>query len=196
MDSNRKKLVEGIIPNEETSSGFIPNNEDKQYIQGLNIDTPTKSFEDKTFIILYKINDDSENGTQNIYTVCTGRTDAYLDIKNRLISGEDINIHKSVVITETKQTETSSGNRKYYLIPLNECLSVYSFCTSVREYYSNDTFDIEDYNNDEIQETPVEQVQLTKEQESYKRMLMAAIKQDKFVNSLRMEKSESEDNNI
>lgn len=196
MDSNRKKLVEGIIPNEETSSGFIPNNEDKQYVQGLNIDAPTKSFEDKTFIILYKINDDSENGTQNIYTVCTGRTDAYFDIKNRLISGEDINIHKSVVITETKQTETSSGNRKYYLIPLNECLSVYSFCTSVREYYSNDTFDIEDYNNDEIQETPVEQVQLTKEQESYKRMLMAAIKQDKFVNSLRMEKSESEDNNI
>ena len=92
----------------------------------------------------------------------------------------DIDVHVSKIITETKQTETASGDKKYYLLPYDDCISIYSFCKSVENYYSDDEFDIEEYNNTSVPEVDEilskSKMYLTAEQESYKRMLEVANK--------------------
>ena len=134
-----KELVRAIKPLEEPK-------EEPKYKRAVIIDVPTKHFEDKTYIILYQIKNEEDKLYRQLFAIRKGRTQAISDIRDKLQSGVDIDIHKSVVITETKQTETDTGNTKYYLIPLEESISVYSFCKSVEEYYGLDYFDIEEYN--------------------------------------------------
>lgn len=176
-----------------------------QLQKAMDFDVKTKSIEDKIYIILYKLTENEDDIYNHIYSVCAGRTEAYTDIKNKLISGVDIDLHKSLIITETKQTETNTGDRKYYLIPLNECISVYAFCIQVAEFYSDDDFNIEEYNNtlidNEIDDSPQQQEsesiiprQLSQEELDYKKMLEASIQRDKFLDSLRIEQQESGDN--
>lgn len=182
-----------------------PQSEPIQLQKAMDFDVKTKSIEDKIYIILYKLTENEDDIYNHIYSVCAGRTEAYNDIKNKLISGVDIDLHKSLIITETKQTETNTGDRKYYLIPLNECISVYAFCIQVAEFYSDDDFNIEEYNNtlidNEIDDSPQQQEsesiiprQLSQEELDYKKMLEASIQRDKFLDSLRMEQQESWDN--
>lgn len=155
----------------------------------MDFDVRTKSFEEKTFIILYKIDDDDlDDIYKSCYSLCIGRTETYNDIKNKLISGVPIDIHRSKIITETKQTESISGDRKYYLLPYEECISVYSFCTSVKSNYQDDDFDIENYNTSEIPEDYNELAEspnyLTPEQIEYRNMLEAAIGREKLFRDL------------
>lgn len=134
-----KELIRAIKPLEEPK-------EEPKYKRAVIIDVPTKHFEDKTYIILYQIKNEEDKLYKQLFAIRKGRTQAISDIRDKLQSGVDIDIHKSVIITETKQTETDTGNTKYYLIPLEESISVYSFCKSVEEYYGLDYFDIEEYN--------------------------------------------------
>ena len=134
-----KEFVRAIRPLEEPK-------EETKFKRALIIDVPTKHFEDKTYIILYQIKNEEDKLYRQLFAIRKGRTQAISDIRDKLQSGVDIDIHKSVIITETKQTETDTGNTKYYLIPLEESISVYSFWKSVEEYYGLDYFDIEEYN--------------------------------------------------
>ena len=128
-----RELIEPMIFNDDKVD------KNKGLIHPMEFDVRTKSIEEKIYIILYKIIDsNNEDEYNNIYSICLGRTDAYNDIKNKLLSGEEIDIHKSKIITETKQTETESGDRKYYLVAYEDCISVYSFMISIQDYYSDD----------------------------------------------------------
>lgn len=159
--------------------------------KGMDFDVREKSFEEKIFIILYKIEgDDIEEYQKNCFSICIGRTNTFNDIKEKLISGLDIDVHKSKIITETKQTESSTGDRKYFLLPYEECISVYAFCISVRDYYSDDDFNIEEFNNSEIPESDeIESLPgyLSAEQLEYRKLLNASFNSDKFINELKKE---------
>lgn len=179
--NKEKELIEPMIfDDDSSSSSFIPNKRDKkekELITPMEIDIRTKSFEEKTYIILYKLDND-DDVFDYVYSICSGRTSAYNDIMTKLqsLGGETIDIHKSKVITETKQTESSSGNRKYYLIPYDEAATVYAFCKNVEEYYMYNDFNIEDYNNLDVEKKSSEDSDqapeyMTAEQINYKRML-------------------------
>ena len=187
MEENKKFIEPMIFDNPEQING------NKQLIKLMDFDVRTKSVEEKVYIILYKVYEEDE--TRNEYSVCYGRTEAYNDIKNKLISGLDLDLYKSKIITETKQTETSSGDRKYFMIPYDECISIYSFCVSVRGYYSDDEFDIDDYTDglepEEINvpsEFEGRPTYLSPEQQEYRKLLEASMKRDKFLDALRNEK--------
>jgi len=194
--SEEKKLIDPIIPNEDPKiiSKFIDRpGIDKRtgLINPMELDVRTKSIEEKIYIILYHTNpdDDMDEIYGQIFSVCVGRTEAYLDIKNKLESGLDVDIHRSRIITETKQTEWESGNRKYYMIPYEECISVYTFCTTVKGYYGDD-FDIEDYNTGDVPEDPNDHLAshptyLTAEQLEYRKELEASIGREKLMEELR-----------
>lgn len=104
-------------------------------------DVPTKSFEDKKYIVLInqESNDELFDGQ---YKVCNGRTECYRYIQTLIEAfGEDIDAHNSKVITETKQVEADTGNSKYYMINLSDAVSVYAFCKSVEGYYRGTVYD-------------------------------------------------------
>lgn len=198
-----KKLVEAMDFYEPEQPTKVQSEQPKLQ-KAMDFDVKTKSIEEKIYIILYKLTENEDEIYNQIYSVCMGRTEAYNDIKNKLISGVDIDLHRSLIITETKQTESSTGDRKYFLIPINECISVYAFCIQVAEFYSDDNFNIEDYNNTLIDDSGAEPAkinqassiipaQLTQEELDYKKMLDASIQRDKFLDSLRREES---NNNI
>lgn len=190
-----KKLIEPFF-NNEPSTGT---NNSHELIKPMDFDVRTKSVEEKLYIVLYRLDgDDLEEYQKQCFSICIGRTNTLNDIKEKLISGLDIDVHRSIIITETKQTETESGDRKYFLLPYDECISLYSFCVSLKEYYSDDSFDIEDYNNTEVPEKDdIEKLPgyLTAEQLEFKKMLTASFKRDKFLNEMRQE-SQGEDANI
>lgn len=177
-----KKLIDPFIPNEpekftDPNTGVT----ESGLIRPIEYDAKAKSPEEKIYIILYKLNhDDYDEAYTQIFNICIGRTEAYSDIKSKLESGMDIDVHVSKIITETKQTETASGDKKYYLLPYDDCISIYSFCKSVENYYSDDEFDIEEYNNTSVPEVDEilskSKMYLTADQESYKRMLEVANK--------------------
>lgn len=185
--NDENKLIEPIIFNTETNSS-------QPYTvlqKAMDFDVRNKSFEEKLFIILYVIEGDNlEDYQKNSFSLCIGRTNTRNDIKNKLISGLDIDIHKSKIITETKQTESETGDRKYYLIPYDECISIYSFFISTSDFYSDDDFDIEEYNNTEI---PAEEDlaklpgYLTADQLEYRKMLEASFNRDRLLNTLKQE---------
>mgnify|MGYP004581258047 CR=1 FL=1 len=177
-----KKLIDPFIPNEpEKFTDPTTGVTESGLIRPIEYDAKAKSPEEKIYIILYKLNhDDYDEAYTQIFNICIGRTEAYSDIKSKLESGMDIDVHVSKIITETKQTETASGDKKYYLLPYDDCISIYSFCKSVENYYSDDEFDIEEYNNTSVPEVDEilskSKMYLTAEQESYKRMLEVANK--------------------
>lgn len=189
---DKKKLIDPFIYDEDKASkppiqigsNFI--NPSTGLIEPMEFTEKNKSFEEKTYIILYKIasNDmELEEMYNKLYSVCVGRTDAYLDIKDKLESGLDIDIHRSMIITETLQTETNTGNKRYYLMPLGDCISIYSFCITVKEYFQDD-FDIEAYNNNgdipDEQNVLMPKQPLTAEQQEYRKLLDASMARDKF----------------
>lgn len=107
-----------------------------------------KSIEEKIYIVLYVLNPDYTEEEldriyHNIYSVCIGRSETYEDIKLKLNSSIGVDVYKSIVITETLQTETSTSNTKYYLMPFNECISVYDFVKRVQPLMPRDDFDID-----------------------------------------------------
>lgn len=123
-----------------------PQNQPKKGIRPAIFEAPIKSFEDKTYIVLVKLfnDDDLFDGS---FKVCHGRTECYTHIEDVLESYADsVDIHNSLIITETRQTETETGDIKYYLLNLPECVSLYAFCKSVETYYGTYGFNIEDYN--------------------------------------------------
>lgn len=198
-----KTLIEAMIFDEpEQPVAVDSGHNDLQ--KAMDFDVKTKSIEEKIYIILYKLTENEDDIYNQIFSICVGRTEAYNDIKNKLISGVDIDLHRSIIITETKQTESRSGDRKYFLLPLNECISVYAFCIQVAEFYSDDNFNIEDYNNTLIdnetnssQPVELESIvprQLSQEELDYKKMLDASIQRDKFLDAIRREHEGS--NNI
>lgn len=204
MSNNEKGFItDPIIFNNESIKGkFIdsPNN-NPGLIVPMDFDTRTKDAEEKVYIILYKIIDDSiEADMSNVYSLCLGRTEAYNDIKNKFQSGLSVDMHRSKIITETKQTESSSGDRKYYLIPYDECISIYSFCIACQDYYSYDDFSIEDYNDSEVPENYNELEThpnfLTAEQLEYRKMLDAAMSRDDMFDRIRADTKENSSNNI
>lgn len=164
-EEKRKKVIEPIQFFDEPMQAPLPN------------DIRTKDTEEKVYIILYQLNeDDLEEMFQNIYVISRGRTPAYEDIQNKLESGLNIDIHRSKVLVETKQTQTSTNNRKYYLIGIDDAISLYSFCKSIEGDYNNYDFDIENYNNTDVPEEDedIKHVgldRLTPEQEEYLNML-------------------------
>lgn len=165
--------------------------------KAMDFDIKTKSNEEKIYILLYKLTENEDEIYNSIYSICIGRTDAYDDIKNKLISGLDIDIHRSIIITETKQTESSTGDKKYFLLPLDECISIYAFCIQMAEYFSDDTFNIEDYNTtlidtDQSQPNIKESIipkKYTDEELEYKRLLEESMRRDKFLSVLQLEKN-------
>ena len=197
------KLIEAMIFDEPEQAVSV-DSDHKNLQKAMDFDVKTKSIEEKIYIILYKLTENEDETYNQVFSICVGRTDAYNDIKNKLISGLDIDLHRSIIITETKQTESRSGDRKYFLLPLNECISVYAFCIQVAEFYSDDNFNIEDYNNtlidnDTNSSQPIELEsivprQLSQEELDYKKMLDASMKRDKFLDSLHREQTDT--NNI
>lgn len=127
-------------------------------VQPMVFDVPTKSFEDKIYIILL-VGENNDSMFDGNFKICNGRTECYRHIQSLIEAfGDDIDVHESKIITETKQTETETGNSKYYMINIMESLSIYAFCKSVEGYYSNDTFAIDQYfdpPNDNIKSTEV-----------------------------------------
>lgn len=193
--SDNNKLIEPMIFDEPDKV-----NPNQGLTKFMDFDVRTKSIEEKLYIILYRLNDSDDEIYSKTFSICIGRTEAYNDIKDKLISGVSVDIHRSKIITETKQTESETGDRKYYLIPYEECISIYSFCTSVREYYSFDDFDIEDYNDTEVPEdnTDADLAKnpryMTKEQQDYMKMLEASMSRDKFIKSIINEKNDNNSN--
>lgn len=140
VNSKGKPLVDPMIF--ETDSPYYEGPK-KELKQPMVFDVPTKSVEDKIFIVLIDMPSQDElfNGS---YKICNGRTECYRYIE-RLIQafGSDVDVHASRVITETKQTETESGDKKYYMINYEDSLSVYAFCKAVEANY--DGFSIDDF---------------------------------------------------
>ena len=188
MSNNKEELFEPMIFEDQQKK------ENKELVRPMEFDVRTKSVEEKLFIILYVLEEDNlEKIYQNCYSICQGRTEAYSDIKSKLISGLNINVHKSKIITETKQTESETGDRKYYLIPLDECLSVYSFCISVSDFYSDDEFNIDDYvsedddsaDTDKIIQQQKNSYSVLEELDSeYRKLLEQSIKRENFLREL------------
>ena len=171
-----------FIPSEFFDNGRSKEEMEKDIYPFINI-IPDKNHEEKIFIILYYIEDDDIGTNFNtIFSICIGRTNAYIDIKEKLRSGLGINIFKSKIITETKQTETLSGSPKYYLIPLEDCINIYEFCSKIKALDPNDDFDIEYYNfeDDPEETTKKEKNFLTEEQLEYQAMLSDSLSRKKF----------------
>lgn len=188
MAEEIKHLIEPMIFDEKPSPQQV--DPENGLIKPMDFDVKTKGIEEKIYIILYKIDIDDNDDTmhENVYSVRIGRTEAYNDIKEKLISGVNVDIHRSRVITETKQTETKTGDRKYFLMALEDCLSIYSFCISVSEYYSNDPFDIEDFNTTPIPDDPNTMLSdlqnyLTPEQQEYRQMMEESMRRERMFNN-------------
>lgn len=204
-----------FIPTPRVSSGFIhsPVSIDpmtpvdnrtipqKTIERGMTFIAREKSTEEKVYIILYRLNDseDTDDITSKTFEVCIGRTAAYADIKTKLQSGLDIDVHRSYVMTETRQTETSTGDIKYYMIPYEDCISVYSFCISVAEFFDSDEFDIEEYSCGDVPEAGKFEDTvhfMSADQIQYRKMLEESLSREKFITTMREKIESSESNNI
>jgi hypothetical protein len=170
--------------------------------RGMTFIAREKSTEEKIYIILYRLNnasEDTDDISSKTFEVCFGRTAAYSDIKNKLQSGLDVDVHRSHIITETRQTETATGDIKYYMIPYEECISIYSFCVSVAEFFDSDEFDIEDYSDGDIPEdNRMENTNhfMSADQIQYRKMLEESLGREKFISTMRERIESSESNNI
>lgn len=156
-DIKKKKVpVDPVIFEPGAELAPEPKDRPKKGIHPAIFEAPVKSFEDKTYIVLVKLFNDDDLFDGN-FKVCHGRTECYRHIEDVLESYADIvDIHNSLIITETRQTETETGDIKYYLINLPECVSMYAFCKSVESYYGTYGFDIEDYNKGNVSKEDTE----------------------------------------
>lgn len=132
-DSNKRNYKTPIEPMEFDKI--------KKGINPVIFDVPTKSFEDKKYIVLIK-QDSNDELFDGEYKICDGRTKCFRYIHTLFEAfGDEINAHESIVITETKQVEAETGNSKYYLLNLEDSVSIYSFCKSVEEYYRGSVYE-------------------------------------------------------
>lgn len=141
-----------------------PYAEKKEIKRPMVFDAPIKSVEDKKYIVLVIGLIDGDLPFDGHYKICNGRTECYRYIESILESyGDAIDIVRSKIITETKQTETETGDTKYYLMPMDEIISIYSFCKSVEHYYEDRAFDIDQY----LTENPEDVIREEKEEDKY-----------------------------
>ena len=187
MAKEERELIDPII-----YEGDAP--KDSKLINPIIYDAPLKSVEQKVYLILYVLNEDLEDEIfNNIFSICIGRTDAYADIRAKLQSGLSVDVHKSKIITETRQTETDTDGKKYYLLPLEEAISVYKFCKLCETIYTTDeftAFDVEEYNiSDEADTSIIPEAEhvLTPEEEEYRKLLDIKMKSEKFLERLHQE---------
>lgn len=128
-DKINKPLIDPLLPMED---GFID--------PLLPPDEPDKGFEEKKYLVLWvNNNDSSEDG--NHFFIGTGRSETYYFIRDNI---SEIDIHNSYVLVETKQTETKSKVRRWYMTSIDKAITVFAFMKKVQDNY-NDKFDIEDY---------------------------------------------------
>lgn len=181
--AEEKKLIEPIT----FKSPFIKDPDDKPLIRPIQYEDREKSIEAKIYIILYQINNAEDDISSRTFSICTGRTAAYYDIKEKLQSGVDIDVHRSYIITETKQTETSTGDIRYFMVPFKDMISVYAFCISNSDYFGDEGFDIEEYAEGDIPENvyDITNSVLTQEQLEYRIALEGSLQRDKFINDMR-----------
>lgn len=115
-----------------------------------NKELKKKHYEEKLFIILYKLKDtatdDLPEEFTRIYSICVGRTAAYRDIQTKLVNN-NIDIIDSVVITESlpKDENNNEISNKYYLLNLADCYNIYKFCKAVEDQYADSDFRIDSY---------------------------------------------------
>ena len=83
------------------------------------------------------------------------------------------------------------------MIPFEDAISVYAFCISVRNFYIDDGFDIEDYASGDIPEddNKFDRACLTSEQIAYRNELEDRIQRQQFINDMRQIYG-SKDNNV
>ena len=137
MSETRTGSINPMIFNDEPDK--------KKLINPMVFDVPTKSVEEKIYIVLLASGDDDEM-FDGRYKICHGRTQCFRYIESLCQAfGGDFDPFESKVITETKQTETETENTKYYLINYENSISVYSFCKSVEGFYGENGFNIDDY---------------------------------------------------
>lgn len=140
VNSQGKPLVDPMVFEKDSPYYEKP---EKELKQPMVFDVPTKSVEDKLFLVLIFMESQDElfDGS---YKVCKGRTETFRYIEKLIQAfGDDVDVHNSKVMTETKQTETDSGDSKYYMINYEDCISVYAFCKGVEGNYEG--FNIDDF---------------------------------------------------
>ena len=182
MDEKEKELIQPMT--------FY--NEDKEVkddktglIQPITFKKPDKKhFEEKIFIILYKLNNIDDNLPDiysRIFTVCIGRTAAYHDIQTKIME-ENVDILNSIITTEVCPDDSEvndNGDYDYYLIDLPKCLNIYKFCKGVEGFYADEEFridkfidstNISDYNSnidelitDKVDQKDIEKINQDKE---------------------------------
>ena len=171
MSGNTEDKKDYIHPIDLTESQFIKKK--PKYIRPIQYEDREKTVEEKVYIILYILNDEEDDVTSKTFSVCVGRTMAYMDIKNKLQSGLSIDVHRSCILTETKQTETSTGDLRYFIVPFDKAISVYAFCVSQSEYFNDEEFSIEDYADGEVPDNRMDFVNRvwSAEETQYRNML-------------------------
>lgn len=156
---------------------------------------PNKSSEDKIFIILYKLVDIDEDLPEifsRVFSICKGRTLAYKDIES-IVMTENVDVVKSIIITETKQKDED----KYYLLPFDDCVSIYTFCKSVENDYIEDGFNIDDYvsesssTNSDTSNNDIQMSLTTEEQIEYKKLMEESKNRRIFLSNLKKEFDDS-----
>ena len=187
MENEKKELIEAFIPND-------PDYNKPKLQKAMDFDVRTKSIEEKTYIILYRISGATVEDFDGLFDVKIGRTETYESIKSHLMSGMDIDIHASKIITEIKLKDKNE-DKKYFLIPYDECISIYAFFNSVRSYFPDDDFDIEDYNITKTDLDDEETIQRSREQKEYEETILQSLKDDKFSISF-MNNNSSTNNNV
>ena len=104
-------------------------------------DEPDKGFEEKKYLVLWVNNDDSSE-FGNHFFIGTGRSETYYFLRDNIT---EIDIHNSYILVETKQTETKTKVKRWYMTGIDKAITVYAFLRKVQDNY-NDKFDVEDYN--------------------------------------------------
>ena len=171
MSNNSEGKKDYIHPIDLSESQFIK--KPQKYIRPIQYEDREKTVEDKVYIILYILNDEEDDVASKTFSVCIGRTMAYMDIKNKLQSGLAVDVHRSCILTETKQTETSTGDLRYFIVPFDKAISVYAFCISQNEYFNDEEFSIEDYADGDVPDNRMDFVNRvwSEEETQYRNML-------------------------
>lgn len=99
---------------------------EKNLINPILFNAQEKTPDEKEYIILYYI--DGDDGISQCFSRVTSRVEAYIDISNMIKYYDNyVFIDTSIVLVETKQTQTKTGNEIYFLTHPNDSLSIRKF---------------------------------------------------------------------
>lgn len=99
---------------------------EKKMISPITYDAPEKNPEEKEYIILYYVQMDDD--VSQCFSRVTGRIETFRNIAQMLLYyEEDVDINKSVVLVETKQTQTKTGNEIYFITHPNDSFTIKNF---------------------------------------------------------------------